>query len=110
MLLLFPRQKKDTRSTDKGSWKLQSILRVDWLGFVLLLAATILVILALEEGGNPISWDSATIVVMFVMGGISWIMLAVWQTYLTYRPGEHLPMPVFPLRVILHRIIGGLVL
>jgi len=106
---LFPASAPVHQGSDKMTWR-KSLARVDWAGLVLLLASTILVITPLEEGGNLAAWNSPLIIVTFTIGGISWFTFAAWQTYLAYRPGEHMLLPMVPLKVVLPRVIGGCIL
>ena len=107
--LLFPTSAPVHQGSEDITWR-KSLAKVDWLGLVLLLASTILVITPLEEGGSLAAWNSPLIIVTFTIGGISWSTFAAWQTYLAYRPGEHVLLPMLPLKAVLPRVIGGCIL
>ena len=106
---LFPASGPVHQGSEKMAWR-KSIATVDWAGLVLLLASTILVITPLEEGGSLAAWNSPLIIVTLTIGGISWFTFTAWQTYLAYRPGAHVLLPMVPLKVVLPRVIGGCIL
>ncbi|KAF5700460.1 major facilitator superfamily transporter [Fusarium globosum] len=54
----------------KQMWK-----RVDFVGMAVSLAASILIIFALEQGGVAYPWGSGAIVSTFVLSGVFWIAL-----------------------------------
>ncbi|WPH02506.1 Hypothetical protein R9X50_00537100 [Acrodontium crateriforme] len=63
--------------------KRRSIKEIDFIGCVLLLAATVLVVFAFQQGGlgstNQI-WHSALFIAPLVVGCICWIALIGWET------------------------------
>ncbi|KAI4100505.1 MAG: hypothetical protein L6R37_005420 [Teloschistes peruensis] len=56
----------------KSKFSIDSIRRIDFTGFFLLLAASILLVTALEEGGTEYSWRSATVLCIFFASVIAW--------------------------------------
>ena len=87
-LKLSPRQRlrcKFERST---------LARIDIVGIFLLLASSVLLIFALEEGGTRYFWNSAAIVSSLVIAIVLLIVFVIWETFL----GESTMVqePVFP--------------
>ena len=103
MLISWPRKEK---SYKKPSISLQSLRRVDWLGAVLLLAASTLLVFALQEGGSTaFAWNSALIVSTLTVSGICWVGFFVWISYLSFGNGIRL-RAIFPFTIALTRPIG----
>jgi hypothetical protein len=59
--------------------------RVDICGVFLLLASSVLLVFALEEGGNRYPWDSGAIIVPLVVAIIAAVVLAGWEVFLEKR-------------------------
>jgi hypothetical protein len=59
IMYIFP--KNIGRQKLSGSW----LAHIDWLGIILSLAGSVLLVFALESGGSQYSWDSAIIIVTF---------------------------------------------
>ena len=86
------------------SWK-----QFDFVGCVLYIAGCVLAIFALQEAGTgTIAWDSATFIVCFVISGIAFSILAIWITYLSRR--DRLIKPLFPIRIVTHRVMLATIL
>ncbi|KAI4244752.1 MAG: hypothetical protein LQ352_006726, partial [Teloschistes flavicans] len=58
----------------KSKLSIHSIRRIDFTGFILLLAASVLLVTALEEGGTEYSWRSAVVLCIFFASVIAWIV------------------------------------
>ncbi|KAF4995620.1 hypothetical protein FGRMN_5011 [Fusarium graminum] len=82
--------------------------RVDFLGMVLSLAASILIIFALEQGGVAYPWGSGTIVSTFVLSAILWVSFIAWERLISRRNGTCEPM--FPWSLVRNRFVMGLIL
>ena len=103
MLLSWPR-KLQAHKNPHISW--QSLTQVDWLGAVLLLAASTLLVFALQEGGSTTSpWNSATIVSTLSVSGICWIGFFAWISWLSFGSGGRL-RAIFPFNIAISRPIG----
>ncbi|PYH88111.1 MFS general substrate transporter [Aspergillus ellipticus CBS 707.79] len=76
--------------------------RADILGSLLLLAATLLLVTALEEADEEYSWKSAFTIALLTISGILWIMFFLWERLVTLREG--LVEPVFPWRFMKNRV------
>lgn len=105
VVTVFPKTKAEAKQGFR-----KSVLRVDWLGLILLLAAAILVIIPLQEGGTDLAWDSGTIIALFVVGGFCWIAFGSWQTWLAFSAEDSGVLPMLPVRIARHRIIGTCIL
>ncbi|GFF41879.1 hypothetical protein IFM58399_06416 [Aspergillus lentulus] len=82
--------------------------RVDICGMFLLLASSVLLVFALEEGGSRYPWDSAAIIVPFVLAIIAAVVLAIWEVSLE-RKGS-VQEPVFPPSILKNRLLAAMLL
>ncbi|KAI2620776.1 major facilitator superfamily domain-containing protein [Hypomontagnella submonticulosa] len=82
--------------------------RADVPGAFLLLGASILLVAALEEGGVHFAWNSAAIIVFFVLSGVLWIVFGLWEWYAS-REGYKVE-PMFPRRFFSNRVFLGVLL
>jgi len=65
---------------------LSKLLRIDWIGTVLFIVAGILVLLALNWGSTE-AWNSAKVIVSFVVGGFLVIAFVFWEySLMNYEP------------------------
>jgi hypothetical protein len=93
-------------SQSRSKRALHKLQRIDWLGTALFTAGGILVLLALNWGSNDV-WNSAKVIVGFVIGGVLLIICAIWQYILESKAesGEKHPSrrtwpnPLIPLAV-----------
>lgn len=83
--------------------------RLDVLGAFLNLAASILLVFALQEGGSRFPWNSAAIIATFILSGITWMAFLGWEG-IVGRLTNNVQEAVFPLRLIKDRIFIGLLL
>ena len=91
----------------KKSFTKKAILSVDVLGCMLLLAASILLIFALQEAGAFIyAWDSSIIIACLCVSGIAFVAFVIWQEWLDKHPNWTVEM-VFPVRVARQRVVGA---
>lgn len=98
---MFPKMEVQLSMTLKGS-----LMRIDWLGLTLCLAASIVMILPLQEGGTQYAWNSGPFISMIAAGDLSWTAFACWESWLSCRPGERVLLPMLPHHVVAHRVIG----
>lgn len=75
-----------------------NLKRVDFVGATLLLTATIILIVALEEAGVRFPWKSAFVITLLAVSGILWIVFLIWERMITLKEGSR--EPVFPWRFI----------
>ncbi|KAH6632551.1 major facilitator superfamily transporter [Chaetomium tenue] len=82
--------------------------RIDYVGAFSSLGASILLVFALEQAGVEYPWNSAPIIVCFVLSGMFWILFIGWERNLSRRTGSCEPM--FPWRLACNRFALGLLL
>jgi len=87
----------------KNSWQ-----RVDFLGVFLLLAASILLVFALEEAGSRYPWDSAAIITSLTLACLCWIAFPFWEHHVEASKSSR--EPVFPVRLLKDRMVFGMIL
>jgi len=84
--------------------------RLDLVGTVLLLAASVLVVTALQQAGNAHSWASPLVITCLVTSVISWISFFAWSWYITTRKTQSGREPVFPWRFVQSRVRIGMLI
>ena len=91
----------------KKQFTRKAFLSVDVLGSVLLLAASVLLIFALQEAGAFIyAWDSSIIVACLCVAGTALVAFVLWQEWLD-RHSDWPVKLVFPVRVARQRVVGA---
>jgi hypothetical protein len=70
--------------------------KIDFVGIVLIAAATILILYAANAGGVQAPWDSAQIIGCFVAGSISLVAFVLYE--IKYPAVPILPMHLFKIR------------
>lgn len=112
LLLAFPGDYPYQGEHPGNPWKGQTLLspeslqKVDLIGVVLLLAATVLLVCALEEAGIDYQWSSALVITFFVVAGLLWIVFSIWERHVT---NDHKQQePVFPWRFVKSRVFIGM--
>lgn len=94
----------------RKSLSMDTLKTVDFFGCLLLLAASILLIFALQEGGAGVyAWSSGTIIACLVISTMAFLAFVLWQIWLASHPA--LPVkPVFPVKLMAERVIGSTML
>lgn len=87
---------------------IRAVKRVDFLGALLLLAASMLLISALEEGGTEYSWVSLVVLVLLSLSVLLGIVFLCWERYLGTRQSAQ--EPVLPWRLLEDRFVLGFLL
>lgn len=105
VFILFPKMENAATISFKHSLK-----RVDWPGLTLCLAASIVVITPLQEGGSQWAWDSAKFIAMIAAGGLFWVVFAGWEYHLSGVIGNSSLLPMVPHGAIMHRVTGACIL
>ncbi|KAK3307163.1 major facilitator superfamily transporter [Chaetomium strumarium] len=82
--------------------------RVDFFGAFSSLVASILLVFALEQAGVEYPWNSAAIIVCFVLSGLFWIVFIGWERGISLR--NTVCEPMFPWRLACNRFVMGLLL
>lgn len=78
---------------------------IDLLGSVLLLAATTLLVFALQEAGSyEYAWNSAPIIACFVVSAVCFVAFALWQELLRKKPKWSIKA-VFPVHLMADRVV-----
>jgi len=99
----------------RSRFTVQSFARVDVLGCLLMLGASILIVFALEEAGGRYAWSSAAIVASLIVAGIGWIAFVGWEMWIERKQkgagseGTR-QEPIFPMRLLRSRVLGGMLL
>ncbi|OCL15219.1 MFS general substrate transporter [Glonium stellatum] len=105
-LLLFfnPPRKSDARKLSMR----EKILQLDLIGCGLFIASIIMVLLALEWGGNQYPWSSPTVIGLFVGFGGGILGFGIWE----FRKGDQamIPFSVFRQRSLLFSVLFGFLL
>lgn len=96
------------RPNSGRSFSRESLQRLDYVGTVLLLMSTVLLVAVLEEAGLDYPWKSAFVITLFTISGIGWAMFLVWERQVTYRQGVQ--EPIFPWRFVQSRVWVGMML
>ncbi len=102
----LPSGHKTMKAQLRSKFSKASLSRLDTLGVVFLLAASILLVFALEEAGQRYSWKSAVIVSTITLAGICWISFIGWEYLLDKSPSPQ--EPIFPLRLLKDRVLVGM--
>ncbi|KAK4224901.1 major facilitator superfamily transporter [Podospora fimiseda] len=82
--------------------------KFDFVGAFASLAASILVVFALEQGGVVYPWNSAAIIVPFVLSGVFWVIFVLWERGISLK--GKISEPLFPWRLACNRLVLGLLL
>ena len=104
----FPYHGQPTHKRNKRRTYRESLERVDFLGFIFLLAATILLVAPLEEAGIRYAWNTPFIIALLVLSGLFWIAFVIWSWKITETAGNC--EPVFPWRFLQSRIWIGMIM
>lgn len=81
--------------------------RIDFIGSAALICSSGSLVYAVQQGGSQSSaWNSPVIITTFVLSGIGWIVFVGWEIILdTKRFGN--VEPIFPIRLMCHRIYAA---
>jgi hypothetical protein len=95
---LWPDERRNKYDTRTG------LAKIDLVGNLLLVIASILLIFSIQEGASFVwKWSSPIIIWSMVISGVCWFLLCVWETYLFYGSGQKVE-PIFPLRLAVGRV------
>ncbi|KAF5692776.1 major facilitator family transporter [Fusarium denticulatum] len=83
-------------------------VRIDVLGIILLLAASVLLVFALEEGGTQYSWSNAIVIATLVLAVALFVAFGFWEVYVERSPNKQ--EPVFPPSICKDRISSAMLL
>ncbi|KAI5257952.1 MFS general substrate transporter [Aureobasidium subglaciale] len=80
-----------------------SIKELDFLGALLLIAASVLVVFAFQQGGlHPTSWDTALFLAPLLVGCFLWAVLFLWEARMSHRYPDS-RTAILPLRLTTRR-------
>lgn len=82
--------------------------RIDFFGAFASLAASILLVFALQQGGVIYGWKSAMIVATLIVSAAFWAVFVVWERHLSAI--NTTSEPIFPWRLAQNRFVLGLLL
>lgn len=82
--------------------------KVDYPGFMLLLAASVLLIVAIEQAGISLSWNSALVIVLTVLAIVLLGGFLLWERHLDHSTMTQ--QSVFPWKFVKHRVLLGICL
>ncbi|KAF5548162.1 multidrug transporter [Fusarium napiforme] len=83
-------------------------VRIDVLGIILLLAASVLLVFALEEGDTRYSWSNAIVIATLALAVALFIAFVFWEVYVEKSPSKQ--EPVFPPSICKDRISSAMLL
>jgi hypothetical protein len=100
---------KEQRPNSINKLSLKWLLaRFDLFGATLLLAATLLLVAALEEADVHYPWKSAFVITLLTISGLSWVGFLLWERHMTQN--AKVCEPVFPWRFVESRVLLGMIL
>ncbi|KAF2230324.1 MFS general substrate transporter [Viridothelium virens] len=91
----------------KTSFK-QTFQRLDLVGSILLIIATLSLVAALLEASNEFPWKSAFVITLLTISGLCWGVFLLWEYFITISDG--IQEPVFPWRFVQSRVWTGMLL
>lgn len=97
LFVVYPRKRHQPKTsvTDK-------LRQMDFVGAVLLLAASMMIVYCIQEGGSmKLPWSSPTIVTMLVISSLCWVAFWCWEASVGLRDDK--VEPIFPLSLAGHR-------
>ncbi|KAL4803095.1 putative MFS transporter [Aspergillus unguis] len=94
LLLLFSRLPGGIEKPRPRDVLRTAVQALDLFGFVLVAPAVVMLMLALEWGGNEYAWDSSHIIGLFSGSGATFIVFLMWE----YTRGENAMIPFSLLR------------
>ena len=109
LLLVIPRGFPDLAIREKrqefSHLASVTLRKLDFVGFLLLLLASVFLVTALEEAGTRYSWSSALTIVFLVVSGLSWLGVIAWAWFVDRRQTS--VEPVFTWRFLQNRVFMG---
>ena len=86
----------------------KSLKNIDFTGFFLMLVASVLLIVAIEEAGISFAWDSALVLTFLVLAFVLFCLFFAWQRYLSIS--ESIQESIVPWSFLRNRVLMGLYL
>lgn len=92
--LLFLALPSNVGGLQQLSWS--SLRRIDIIGAIILLTATVPLITALNEVYVEFEWSEGRTIILLVLSGVAWYAFFAWEHAMTR--GKNIPEPIFPSR------------
>ncbi|KAJ9390912.1 hypothetical protein DTO063F5_1356 [Paecilomyces variotii] len=83
----------------QGSWK-KKLKAIDFLGVILTLSGSTLIVLGLTWAGGDYQWKSLHVILTIVIGGVVWMLFFLWEW-------KGHPLPLIPLHIFKSRMVNG---
>jgi len=83
--------------------------RLDWRGTTLSLAASVLLVYALQEAATDFKWNSGKVISTLVISVLCWVGFVLWERVVEQHAGG-IQEPIFPWRVLKNRAAAGVFL
>ena len=84
-----------------------SVENFDFVGGLLLLVASVLVVFGLQQGGiGAFAWNSDVIIASLTIGCIFWLVLFAWEWSLCLKT-THKVAAIFPLSILARRRLAA---
>ena len=90
------------------SFNMTGVRSIDFLGAFLVLAASVLFVSALEEGGTEYPWKSSVVLSLLCLSVVLWILFFLWQKVASDRGDAR--EPILPWRLLTNRFTMGFLL
>ena len=85
-----------------------AVRHIDFLGAFLVLAASVLFVSALEEGGTEYEWKSSVVLSLLCLSVVLWVLFFIWQKVASNPGNAH--EPILPWRLLTDRFTMGYLL
>ena len=105
----FPHLKLSKRRSLGEVFSKSAFQRLDWRGTALSLAASILLVYALQEAAADFKWNSGKVISTLVISALCWVGFILWERVVEQHAGG-IQEPIFPWRVLKNRAAAGVFL
>ncbi|PWW75728.1 putative MFS multidrug transporter [Tuber magnatum] len=105
----FPHPKLPERRGLGEVFSKSAFRRLDWRGTSLSLAASVLLVYALQEAATDFRWNSAKVISTLTISVLCWVGFALWERVVEQH-ADGIQEPIFPWRVAKNRAAGGVFL
>jgi len=96
-----------TTATSPNSLR-SSLKKIDYVGAIILLAATFIIVTPFLEVPIDYAWSSATVIVLLVFGGLLWPGFLLWEWFVSRTKKLRHLEPFFPFRFLHNRLYMGI--
>jgi hypothetical protein len=102
----FPHQADPSHRSH--SFGKSTLRRIDYPGFLLFLAACLLLVCALQEAGTEYEWSSGLIIAFLTLSAVLFVVFFTWQRAISHQ--ETTREAVFPWKFVHNRVLMGILL